>query len=803
MSTVLQDLKFAGRTLRKHWFVTAAAVLSLALAIGGNAAVFAMVDAFLFRPLPFDHTERLVIFGERLKESQPGSANTGTSLSTWADLRDRTRTLAGWAAIQDATLSMRGDDRSEPVTVQMVTPSYFEVVGARMTLGRPFLPEEGVEGARRVVIVSDEFRAERWADQVPLGDVVTLSSEPYEIVGVLPGDFAFFQGGVDFFVPLTRSPQSAPRDQRNIVPLARMAPGATMEQVRSEIEVVAERIGEENPETMGDRTLEASNLRYDVPPTQARLLFSMMLGMVGVVLVIACVNITNLLLARGQDRTREIALRTVLGANRGRVVRQLLTESLLIALLGGAVGLGLGALGIDAMTRAWVDLLPAGFMPQMDSRVLLFTVGITLGAGILFGLAPALQTVKRDHAAALREGEGRSGGGGSRKRLSRVLVVGEIALSMVCLGTGSMLVRSFLEIRSSDPGFQGEDVLVATVTVPQSKYPEDGDRRLLQIQILERVQALPGVAKAALVNSLPQTPVQPTDSVRIPGEERVGGRSGWDAVRISASPEYLEVFDIPLLEGRFFEESDREDGPPVAVVNLELAQRRFPGESALGKRLIVSGEEREIVGVVADVQQQLISSPDLPGETVYLPLAQAPARAFILLEASGDPHRLVMPLREQLQLIDVDLAVARALTMVEFVDRAFAGIRVFNVILGGFGIMALLLAALGTYGVLSYSVGQRRHEIGVRMAMGARPGSVVRMISNQGFWLGGMGLVLGLLGTYPLIGVLRSMVSSFATVKPSTLGVIVAVLAGVTVLASWVPAQRATRVDPVETLREE
>jgi hypothetical protein len=291
--------------------------------------------------------------------------------------------------------------------------------------------------------------------------------------------------------------------------------------------------------------------------------------------------------------------------------------------------------------------------------------------------------------------------------------------------------------------------------------------------------------------------------MRVPGEERVGGRSEWNAVRIVASPEYPDVFDIPVLEGRFFEEADREDGRPVAAVNQELAQRRFPGESAVGKRLFVSGEEREIVGVLADVQQQLISSPDLPGETVYVPQAQAPAPVFLVLEATGSPHQLVPSLREQLQLIDQDLTVAQALTMVEFVDQIFAGIRVFNVILGGFGIMALFLAALGTYGVLAYSVGQRRHEIGVRMAMGARPGSVVRMITKQGFWLGGLGLVLGLLCTFPLIGVLRSMVAAFATVKPSTLGLIAAVLAGVAMLASWVPARRATAVNPVETLREE
>ena len=803
MSTLLQDLKFASRTLRKHWTVTLAAVVSLALAIGGNTAVFALIDAFLFRPLPFHEAERLVLFGERPKDAPPSATPIGTSLPTYADLRERSRTLAEWAAVQPTNASLRGDDGSVPLTAQRVSPEYFDLVDAHTSLGRTFLPEEGVEGAGRVVIISEDFRDDRWGDENPMGDVLTLNSEPHEIVGVISSEFALFQAAVDVFLPLTRDPNSAPRDSRAILAVARMSPGATMEQVRSEIRQIALVLEAEYPEVLRGKTIEAINLRNDIPSPQTRLLFGVLQGLVVVVLVIACVNITNLLLARGQDRDQEIALRTALGANRGRITRQLLTESLTIGLAGGAVGLALGKLGIEAMARAFVGLLPRAWTPALDIRALGFTAAIALGASVLFGLAPALQTAKADQAGALRKGQCRAGVARSRKRLSRGLVVMEIALSMVCLGVGAMLVRSFLEIRSSSPGFEGEDVLVATMIIPRVRYGEEDAQLLLADQILERVSTLPGVQAAALVNALPQGFLPPSDSVRIPGEEQAGGEAGWQATTISASPGYLEAMDIPMIQGRFFQPHDRKTAAPVAAVNRLLAENRFPGRSALGQRLVVGGVEREIVGVVADVQQLLIAFPGSSNETVYVPQAQDPGLVFLVLEASGDPHDLVPSLREEFQRIDPDLTLPTVLTVKETVDQSFTGVRVFNVILGGFGLVALFMAALGTYGVLAYSVSQRRHEIGVRMAMGARPGAVVAMISRQGFWLGGIGLSIGLVATLPLINVARATMSIFGTVKPSTLGIIAAVLAGVTVFASWAPATRAARVDPVATLREE
>ncbi|NIP59255.1 MAG: FtsX-like permease family protein, partial [Gemmatimonadetes bacterium] len=447
----------------------------------------------------------------------------------------------------------------------------------------------------------------------------------------------------------------------------------------------------------------------------------------------------------------------------------------------------------------------AAYTPRLDARVFLVTLATAAGAGILFGLLPALQTLRRNHAGALREGSGRAGAGGSRKRLSRALVVAEIALSMVALGVGSVMVRSFLGLRAADPGYDGADVLTATISVPDSRYPEPEDRWRLADRILEHAAGIRGAASVALTSNLPQGFISATDSARIPGRTGADGDPRWQAMTILTSPGYLETMDVELVRGRFFRTADREDGPPVAVVNRTLARSRFPDRGPVGERIVVRGEARQIVGVAADVQQVLVTTPGTAsGEVIYLPMAQVEGGpGTLVLETSGDPHALVAPLRAALQEIDPDLILPRVLTMTEVLDRTFTGIRVFNVILGVFGVIALFMAALGTYGVLAYTVGQRRHEIGIRLALGAEPGAVVKMISRQGILLGAVGLVLGGLGSLPLVEVLRSTLQGFSAVEPSTLAAIAALLFGVSVAASVLPARGAARVDPVETLKGE
>ncbi len=572
-----------------------------------------------------------------------------------------------------------------------------------------------------------------------------------------------------------------------------------MTQIAAEMET-------EFAETQRGWTADTYNLRYDIPNRQNRILFGMLQGSVILVLIIACVNITNLLLARGQERSREIAVRTALGAGRVRIVRQLLTESSLMVAAGAAIGVGLAAFGIRAVAAQFAGTLPAGFDIQMDHRVLLFTLGIAVVAGIFFGLAPALQTFKISQSETLKEGGGRGGSGRSRKLLTRTLVVGEIALSFVALGGGSLLVRSFMEIQSSDPGFEAGPVLTSVLTVPPSKYPEAEDRLLFNDQLLEQASGVGGVEAVALASALPQAPFAAPDTFRVDGAPIDAGVPAPSGVMVQASAGYLDVFGIEVLQGRFFESADRLESAPVVAVNRTLAEARFGQESPLGRRLVVRGESREIVGVVEDVQQVLLQIAGASsGETIYLPAEQSPSgNGFLILRTrSSDPREVAEPVRSALEGLDRDLSISQVLTMEEYVDQFFVGVQVFNVILSAFGLVALLLASLGTYGVLAYSVSRRGHEIGIRMALGAEGGQVVRMIAKQGVWLGIIGLVLGAAMTLPLVGLLKGVLQGLSTVQPNTLVLIAGVLFMVTMVASLVPAARAAAVDPIRTLREE
>jgi putative ABC transport system permease protein len=806
MSTLAQDFSFAIRTLRKRWMITLLAVFSLGLAIGGNAAVFSMVDAFIFRPLPYPEADRVVIVGERQKDQPEFSGAFSMSIATYPDYEARSRTVAEWSLMQPRTVSLRGPDRSEAIGAAAVTPSFFRLMQARPTRGRLFSDAEAVEGGPKVVLLAEEYSIRTYGEgHDPIGEVLVLNGEPHEVIGVLPEDFEFLTANQDLWLPLQRSPQSAARDQRDAIAVGRLRDGVTMEQVRAEMTGIANTIETEFAEFERGWTVDTYNLRYDIPTRQGRLLFALLQGSVVLVLIIACVNITNLLLARGQERKGEIALRTVLGAGRGRIVRQLLTESSLMVLVGSGLGLAIASVGIRAMANQFAGRLPPSFDLQLDGRVLIFTAGISVAAGLLFGLVPALQTFKDAHAETLKEGSGRGGSGRGKKTLTRVLVIGEIALSFVALGGGSLLVRSFLEIQSSDPGFEPGPILTAVVAIPASKLPDEADRVLFSEQVLERAGRIAGVESAALASTLPQTPLATSDTFRVSGAVVDAGAPTPRAIIVQASPEYLRTMGIGLLQGRFFESSDRLETAPVVVVNRKLAELRFGNGSALGRRLDVRGESREIVGVAEDVQQVLLQTgPASSGETVYLPVAQEPKGAnFLVLRTRGDPLEAAEPLRGALQDLDRDLTVSQTKTMEQFVAQFFVGISIFNTVLTGFGLVALLLASLGTYGVLSYSVTQRKHEIGIRMALGAESGTVVKMVARQGFWLGVTGLVLGGLMTLPLVGLLNTLLQGLSTIQPATLIVIAAVLFGVTLVASLVPAGRAAAVDPMRTLRNE
>ena len=625
------------------------------------------------------------------------------------------------------------------------------------------------------------------------------------MVGVLAENFNVLFSGADIWVPLILDAGERPRDIRNLVPMARLAPDATLEAFEAEIAALAPQLEAQYPEVFEGWTLDVFNYRDDIPNTQTKTFYALLQGSVFFVLLIACVNVTNLLLARGQERRKEIALRVALGAGRGRIVRQLLTESALLVTAGTVLGLGLGWYGIRLMVNSLSSVLTTNFSIVLDTRVLLFTVLISCVTGLIFGLAPALQAFRHSHAEAVNSG-GRSSATRSRKTLSRSLVVAEIALSLMALGGGGALIQSFLQLRGGEPGFDPAPILTARVRVPPNKYPSDEEALLLLDRVMEGAARIEGVAAASLVNSLPRSFGAPTDSFQIRGRETEEGSQAPQAFALQASPGYADTFGIELLQGRFFSDSDGLGQAPVVVVNRSFANTWLAGENPLGHYIEYRDESREIVGVVDDIQQVLLQTAGgVESEAIYIPVAQAPAnRYFVTLRSrGGDPNLLAEPLRAALRGLDPDLTLSQILTMNDVTERSFVGINIFNTILGGFGILAILLASVGSYGVLSYSVNQRRKEIGIRMALGAESESVVWMVARQGVWLALLGLGIGGLLMIPLLGVIRSLMVGFSTVSGNSTVAVAALLFAVTVVASLVPAYRAARVNPVSALQQD
>lgn len=811
MSLVSRDLRIALRTQRSGRVAHLIALFSLALGVAGNAVVFSIVSAVLFRPLPYPDADRIVVLGER-EASQPDLAilTLTSSLATWADYREQSRTLSGWAAFNPGFLSLSTGAGSVPVKTGAVTPSFFETLGARTVRGRLFTEAEGVPGGPKLALLSWEYwQGEARAGEDPIGRVLTLNGEPYEVIGVLAEGFEFIVPDIEVWLPLQRDPYAAARHRRSVVSVARMAPDVTMAEVEAEVAVIAERIEREHPETRGDWTVDALNLRTEIPDPQSRLYFLILQASVFIVLLIACVNIAILLLAWSQDRRREIALRAALGAGPFRIFAQLTRESLVMGVIGGTAGLAIAAGGIELIADRFISsVMPRMWLPSLDTRVVLFTIGISVLCGLIFGLFPALQSVRANQVDALKEGRGVGFSGGQRRgRVRRALVVAEIALSLVALGSGSVLVRSFLDMKNRDPGYEASTLLTVRFSLPSWKY-EDAARGISVLdRIRERSAALPGVLSAALTTALPQDLFPSTDTFSIEGQPIQGDAGAPRAVSVRASPDYWQTFDVPLLQGRFFEESDRADGAPVAVINRTMARHRFPDRSPLGYRISIRGKSREIVGVAADVRQSLMGGQGEGfEEAVYMPLAQDPqGAAYLVARTVGDPRALSEPIRRAIAGIDPDVTINTVETMEEYANKYSFGFEVFNAIFGGFGVFALLLASLGTYGVVSYSVSQRNHEIGVRLALGGRARDIVAMIAMHGVRLTIAGLLVGTFLLVPVLALIGRVLEEFslAPVEPLIVVAVATLLFGVTVAASIIPASRAARVDPMRVLKAE
>jgi putative ABC transport system permease protein len=800
---MFQDLRFGLRMLLKNPGFTLVAVLTLALGIGANTAIFSVVNALILRPLPYPDPERLV-WVDYTSSSNTGGEVLSAHFLNW---REQNQTLEGIAQFEPTTRTLTGAGEPERVEAGQISASFFTTLGVQsLPPGRNFTTAEDKTGGERVAILSHGLWQGRYnGDQDIVGKTITLNDSIFTVVGVTPEDFRYFRP-FDVWIPLAIDLE---RDRANgntssQATVARLKPGITLEQARAELDTLLQRY--ETTKLEGSPRID---LRARLVPLQKLLLgdtrrpILVLLGAVGLVLLIACANVANLLLARAVTREKELAIRGALGAGRLRLVRQLLTECLLLAMAGSAAGLLLAS-WLTALLGSLSSTNTLGEMGRVaaitiDLRVLGFTLLITLVTGLIFGFLPALRFSRTDLNVSLKEG-GR-GGGLQGRGLRNALMVSEIALAIVLLIGAGLLIRSFAKLLDVDPGYRAENLLTARIALPP-RYSDNSQRAQFYERILQRIAALPGVTAVGATSHLPLTGYNMGAQLRVEGRQPREGENPPSAPVARVNPDYFRTMGISLRAGRLINDSDTQDSPGVALLSETLARRLFPNEDPLGKRLSVAGMNTTVIGVVNDIRYT-----GLDGEieqAVYLSYRQLPRSGMALaLRGAVEPSSLAPALRNAVREIDPALPVYDVMTMNERLSNSVAARRFNLLLLGGFAALALLLAGVGVYGVISYVVTQRTHEIGIRMALGAQSADVARLFIKQGMALVLRGVALGSVGAFALTRVMKSLLFGVGATDPLTFAVIILLLISVALLSCWIPARRATKVDLMITLRRD
>jgi putative ABC transport system permease protein len=795
----ISDLRFASRILRKTPVMTAVAVISLGFAIATNTTAFSVASGFLFNSFRWQATEQIGFLTERSRTDSEDRQVAPANYVAWKEASSQFRVMEAYT-VKPSNLT--GGDRPERIQIVEATTGLFDLLGRQPTLGRGFLPADAGTSSARVLVLTQAFSKRHFGDSNALGESLSLDGEPHTVIGVLPRDFDFIPADIEAFRPVDLQSQRLDHEDHAYMVLARLEDGSNFEDARAELSNIAARLEQESPDTNKGYGVHVQTLRELFPGKTDTLLQYILMTVAGFLLLIACANLINLFLARVDGRRSELALRTALGAGRSRISRQLITETVLVALLGGAVGIVASIWWVRSVASFMPAELPEVFYPKLDGAVLSYGIALSLLAGVLLGIAPALQAAWSAPATAL--GEVSRGGTGSRRgrRVRIAFIVAETAVALALLTAAGILTDTFRTLIRDNGSLVVDNVLTLQLTADSSRFPEDAQVISFYQQVERRVGEIPGVQSTTVLNALPRSSSYPRTQYSVVGGEALAPTeapwAGWQTI----TPAYFETLGVPIVNGRSVLASDRSDSAPVVVVNQSFARQNFPDRSALGERIVVQGISREIVGISADFLQQRIDTTQNTAPAIFLPLEQHPVRTLTLAaRTTGDPMALADQAREAVWAVDPDQAVSPPTSLRSHIETELGGPLIVSRVLTMIGLLALALSAIGINGLIAHDVSLRRREIGIRLALGAAPSQVVGKVTLGGMAVAGIGLLLGLPAAWAMSRAISAALEGAATMSILQLLLIMGLLEAVALIASYVPARRAAGIRPGSVLQ--